>query len=88
MPKILRVTGFFLATQQVQSYFLRQAGKLRHQQAEDDSGDHEAAVEQQQYWETGAQYPVTYDNYVSCEQAESAQCFHVKVYLRILRCKQ
>ena len=36
----------FLTTQQVQSYFPRQDGKLRHQQAEDDSGDHEGAVEQ------------------------------------------
>ena len=35
----------FLTTQQVQSYFSRQAGKLRHQHAEDDGGDHEAAIE-------------------------------------------
>ena len=64
----------FLTTQQVQSYFSRQAGKLRHQHAEDDSGDHEAAVEQQQYWETRTeilrevqlQHPVTYDNFDLC----------------------
>ena len=64
----------FLTTQQVQSYFSRQAGKLRHQHAEYNSGDHEAAVEQQQYWETRAQIlqevqlqrPVTYDNFNLC----------------------
>ena len=62
------------ATQQVQSYFSRQAGKLRHQHAEDDGGDHEAAIEQQQYWETRTeilrevqlQHPVTYDNFDLC----------------------
>ena len=64
----------FVTTQQVQSYVSRQAGKLRDQHAEDDSGDHEAAVEQQQYWETRTevlrevqlQHPVTYDNFDLC----------------------
>ena len=70
----LFIRSGFLTTQQIQSYFSRQAGKLRHQHAEYDSGDHEAAVEQQQYWETRAQilqevqlqHPVTYDNFNLC----------------------
>ena len=45
----------FLTTKQLQSYFSRKAGKLRHQHPEVDSGDHEAAVEQQQYWDTREQ---------------------------------
>ena len=64
----------FLTEQQVQSYFSRQAGKLRHQPEEDDSSDHEAAVEQQQYWDTRAQvlqevqlqHPIVYDTFDLC----------------------
>jgi len=60
----------FLSAQQIQSYFSHQAGKLRHQHAEDESNDHEAAVDQQQYWDTRTdvlrevqlQHPITYDN--------------------------
>ena len=75
---MLRITGFFtrgefLTAQQIQSYFSRQAGKLRHQHAEDDN-DQEAAVEQQQYWDTRTeviqqvqlQHPVTYDSFDLC----------------------
>jgi len=64
----------FLSAQQIQSYFCRQAGKLRHQHAEDDSSDREAAVDQQQYWDTRTevlrevqlQHPITYDNLDLC----------------------
>ena len=61
MPKMYHGNRLFtegtkckLHSMMVQSYFSRQAGKLRHQHAEDDGGDHEAAgkLEQQQYWET------------------------------------
>ena len=66
--------GEFLTAQQIQSYFSRQAGKLRHQHAEDDNNDQEAAVEQQQYWDTRTaviqqvqlQHPVTYDSFDLC----------------------
>ena len=64
----------FLSAQQIQSYFSRQAGKLRHQHVEDDSSDREAAVDQQQYWDTRTevlrevqlQHPITYDNLDLC----------------------
>lgn len=64
----------FLSEQQIQSYFSRQAGKLRHQHTEDDSSDREAAVDQQQYWDTRTevlrevqlQHPITYDNLDLC----------------------
>ena len=64
----------FLSAQQIQSYFSRQAAKLRHQHAEDDSSDREAAVDQQQYWDTRTevlrevqlQHPITYDNLDLC----------------------
>ena len=46
----------FLTAQQVQWYFSRRAAKLRHQHSENDGmSDHEAAVEQQQYWDTREQ---------------------------------
>ena len=45
----------FLTAQQVQSYFSRQAGKLRNQSTEDERRDHDAAAEQQQYWDTREQ---------------------------------
>ena len=64
----------FLSAQQIQSYFSWQAGKLHHQHAEDDSSDREAAVDQQQYWDTQTevlrevqlQHPITYDNLDLC----------------------
>ena len=64
----------FLSAQQIQSYFSRQAGKLRHQHVEDDSSDREAPVDQQQYWDTRTevlrevqlQHPITYDNLDLC----------------------
>lgn len=65
----------FLTAQQVQSYFSRHAAKLRHQHTEDDGvSDHEAALEQQQYWDTREQvlrevqlqHPVIYDNFDLC----------------------
>jgi len=64
----------FLIAQQIQSYFSRQAGKLRHQHAEDESSDSEVAVYQQQYWDTRTevlrevqlQHPITYDNFDLC----------------------
>ena len=64
----------FLSAQQIQSYFSRQAGKLRHQHTEDESSDREAAVDQQQYWDTRTevlrevqlQHPITYDNLDLC----------------------
>jgi len=70
----LSTRGEFLSAQQIQSYFSRQAGKLRHQHVEDDSGDREAAVDQQQYWDTRTevlqevqlQHPITYDNLDLC----------------------
>ena len=87
----------FLTTQQVQSFFSRQAGhgKLRHQHAEYDSGDHEAVVERQQYWETCAQilqevqlqHPVTYDNFNLCTRYHANKpnqlSVSMLVYLRI-----
>ena len=46
----------FLTAQQVQLYFSRRAAKLLHQHSEDDGmSDHEAAVEQQQCWDTREQ---------------------------------
>ena len=64
----------FLSAQQIQSYFSRQAGKLRHQHAEGDSSDREAAVDQQQYWDTWTEvlrevqlrHPIAYDNLDLC----------------------
>ncbi|KAL9952834.1 hypothetical protein ACROYT_G040147 [Oculina patagonica] len=65
----------FLTAQQVQSYFSRNAAKLRHQHTEDDGvSDHEAALEQQQYWDTREQvlrevqlqHPIIYDNFDLC----------------------
>ncbi|KAL9964008.1 hypothetical protein ACROYT_G027575 [Oculina patagonica] len=54
---------------------LARAAKLRHQHSEDDGvSDHEAALEQQQYWDTREQvlrevqlqHPVIYDNFDLC----------------------
>ena len=79
----------FLTTQQVQSYFSRQAGKLRNQSTEDERRDHDAAAEQQQYWDTREQilrevqlqHPITYDNIDLCEMyhASSLNKFSVNM---------
>ena len=82
----------FLTTQQVQSCFSRQAGKLRYQHPEDESGDHEAAVEGQQYWETRTeilrdvqpQHPVTYDNFDLCAICHANKLNHLSVSM--LKC--
>ena len=70
----------FLTAQQVQSYFSRQAGKLRNQSTEDEKRDHDAAAEQQQYWDTREQilrevqlqHPITYDNFDLCEMSHAS----------------
>ncbi|CAH3169981.1 unnamed protein product, partial [Porites evermanni] len=79
----------FLTAQQVQSYFSRQAGKLRNQSTEDERRDHDAAAEQQQYWDTREQilrevqlqHPITYDNFDLCEMyhASSLNKFSVNM---------
>ena len=79
----------FLTAQQVQSYFSRQAGKLRNQFTEDERRDHDAAAEQQQYWDTREQilrevqlqHPITYDNFDLCEMyhASSLNKFSVNM---------
>ena len=82
----------FLTTQQVQSYFSRQAGELRHQHAE---YDHEAAVKQQQYWETQAkklqevqlQHPVTYDNFNLCAMYHANKLNQLSVSMLKCICK-
>ena len=82
----------FLTAQQVQSYFSREAGKLRHQPAEDDSNDHDAAVEQQQYWNTRAQvlqevqlrHPVAYDTFDLCAMCHANKLNQLSVAM--LKC--
>ena len=84
----------FLNAQQIQSYFSWQAGKLCHQNAEEGNGSPKVAIDQQQYWDTLAEFLVKKFSssilllmtilifpLLSCEQAEVAYCCCVNTFV-------